>query len=206
MAGYYRFPTINKSKIVFVSDDDLWVVKLDDSKAYRLTTNLSEVSSPLLSPDGKWIAYVGTEEGNNEVYIMSSDGGISTRLTYDGAFVSKICSWDGNNIIFATDLSQPFGRVSNLAKINKKGGPTTLLDYGISSNISLGNPGVILGRNTADPARWKRYKGGTAGELWISKDNKMKGIYGRANSEEISELRDEGIETEVIPWFKDNEN
>ena len=34
----------------------------------------------------------------------------------------------------------------------------------------------------------------------------MKGIYGRANSEEISELRDEGIETEVIPWFKDNEN
>jgi len=117
MAGYYRFPTINKSKIVFVSDDDLWVVKLDDSKAYRLTTNLSEVSSPLLSPDGKWIAYVGTEEGNNEVYIMSSDGGISTRLTYDGAFVSKICSWDGNNIIFATDLSQPFGRVSNLAKI-----------------------------------------------------------------------------------------
>jgi len=173
MAGYYRFPTINKSKIVFVSDDDLWVVKLDDSKAYRLTTNLSEVSSPLLSPDGKWIAYVGTEEGNNEVYIMSSDGGISTRLTYDGAFVSKICSWDGNNIIFATDLSQPFGRVSNLAKINKKGGPTTLLDYGISSNISLGNPGVILGRNTADPARWKRYKGGTAGELWISKDNKM---------------------------------
>ena len=40
MSGYYRFPTINNSKIVFVADDDLWAVQLDNSKAYRLTTNL----------------------------------------------------------------------------------------------------------------------------------------------------------------------
>ena len=45
-----------------------------------------------------------------------------------------------------------------------------------------------------------------ARSIHYRKDNKTKGIYGRANSEEISELRDEGIETEVIPWFKDNEN
>ena len=173
MSGYYRFPTINNSKIVFVADDDLWCVSLENSKAYRLTTNLSEVSSPLLSPDGKLIAFVGTEDGNNEVYVMPSDGGPSTRLTYDGAFVSKICAWNNNDIIFATDLSQPFGRVSNLAKINKKGGSTTLLKYGISSNISFGSPGAVLGRNTADPARWKRYKGGTAGEIWISLDDKL---------------------------------
>ena len=173
MSGYYRFPTIHNNKIVFVSDDDLWSVDLNNSNAIRLTSNISEVSSPLLSPDGKWIAFVGTEDGNNEVYIMPSEGGPSKRLTYDGAFVIRIAAWDGKDILFATDVAQPFGRVSNLAKVNLNGGMTKLLPYGIAGNIAFGASGTILGRNTAAPARWKRYKGGTAGNLWVSSDDKM---------------------------------
>ena len=45
-----------------------------------------------------------------------------------------------------------------------------------------------------------------ARSIHYNKDNKSQGIYGNASSEEISDLRDEGIDTEVIPWFKDNEN
>ena len=45
-----------------------------------------------------------------------------------------------------------------------------------------------------------------ARSIHYNKDKKSQGIYGNASSEEISELRDEGIATEVIPWFKDNEN
>ena len=39
-------------------------------------------------------------------------------------------------------------------------------------------------------------------------DNKKrkKGIYGNASKEEIKELKEEGIETEVIPWLDDIEN
>ena len=32
------------------------------------------------------------------------------------------------------------------------------------------------------------------------------GIYGKASSKDIKELRDEGIETTVIPWVNDKEN
>ena len=53
-----------------------------------------------------------------------------------------------------------------------------------------------VGDNFAREARSSHY----------SKDNKAKGIYGNATSDEISELIDEGIETEVVPWFNDNEN
>ena len=45
-----------------------------------------------------------------------------------------------------------------------------------------------------------------ARSIHYNKDKKSQGIYGNASSEEISDLRDEGIDTEIIPRFKDNEN
>mgnify|MGYP001434424841 FL=1 len=42
--------------------------------------------------------------------------------------------------------------------------------------------------------------------IHYNKDKKSKGIYGNSSLEEISELKDEGIETEIIPWFSENEN
>ena len=53
-----------------------------------------------------------------------------------------------------------------------------------------------VGDNFAQEARFIHY----------NKDKKSKGIYGNSSLEEISELKDEGIETDVIPWFRDNEN
>ena len=33
-----------------------------------------------------------------------------------------------------------------------------------------------------------------------------KGIYGKATMEDLKELREEGIDTKIIPWIKDNTN
>ena len=35
---------------------------------------------------------------------------------------------------------------------------------------------------------------------------RKKGIYGNASTEEIKELKEEGIETETVPWFDGSEN
>ena len=117
MKGYFRFPTIYKDQIVFVCEDNLWKVTINNLHATRLTANSAAVITPLFSPDGKYIAYVGREDGNTEVYIMPSNGGISKRLTYDGAFISKIASWDGDNIVYASDLNQHCMRICDLRKV-----------------------------------------------------------------------------------------
>jgi len=39
-----------------------------------------------------------------------------------------------------------------------------------------------------------------------NKKNKKKGIYGTASKKEIKELKEEGIETESIPWVEDKNN
>ena len=35
---------------------------------------------------------------------------------------------------------------------------------------------------------------------------KNKGIYGNATAEEVKELKQEGIETEIIPWVNESDN
>ena len=45
-----------------------------------------------------------------------------------------------------------------------------------------------------------------ARSIHYSNKKKERGIYGKASSKEIKELKEEGIETEVIPWIEDKNN
>ena len=164
--GYYRYPSIYKDKIVFVAEDDLWLVNANGGKARRLTANLGEVSHPFFSPDGKWIAFIGREEGDIEVYLMPASGGPAKRLTYLGKS-AIVLGWKEGKIIFASNAGQPFRHLLWLYEVNMEGSDPQKLPYGPARNISFGKKGIVIGRNTGDPARWKRYRGGTAGEIWV---------------------------------------
>ena len=45
-----------------------------------------------------------------------------------------------------------------------------------------------------------------ARSLHYNKKNKKKGIYGTATKNEIQELKEEGVEAEMIPWIEDKSN
>ena len=171
--GYFRFPTINKDHLVFVCEDDLWSYNIPDKKLSRLTSNYGPVMTPKISPDGKNIAFVGTEDGDMEIYVMSALGGPAKRLTYLGSVMVKVTGWKNNNeILFSSNHGMPFVRMSDIHAVNIKGEFPECLSFGMGNDIAFGDKSIILGKNTADPARWKRYRGGTAGEIWIDRQGK----------------------------------
>tara|TARA_B100000029_G_C17159252_1_gene809009 strand:+ start:263 stop:694 length:432 start_codon:yes stop_codon:yes gene_type:complete len=45
-----------------------------------------------------------------------------------------------------------------------------------------------------------------ARSIHYNKKKSKKGIYGKASPEEVKELKDEGIETEIIPWINEKDN
>ncbi len=178
--GYYRFPTIYADNIVFVSEDDLWSVSAEGGIARRLTAGRGVSSMPHFSPDGKRIAFMCTEEGNPEIYVMPSKGGEPKRISYLGTFVCQLSGWtkDGKEVLFASNCQSAFSNVMQLFAIDVETGAVRAFNYGDAQTIAIGDDNAtVIGRNNSDPARWKRYRGGLAGDLWV--DVKGKGNFER---------------------------
>jgi tricorn protease len=168
-SGYFRYPTIQSDQVVFTCEDDLWVVPAQGGIARRLTSNLGEVSWPMLSPDGRWLAFVGRDEGQAEIYLMPSLGGPARRLTYLGGTACQTVAWSPEGkIIFSSNAGHWYPRATFLYQIDPEGGMPDLLPYGLASNLSYGPQGrLVIGRIADDPAHWKRYRGGRTGQIWV---------------------------------------
>lgn len=165
-SGYYRFPTIHEDRIVFVSEDDLWEVPAGGGTARRLTSNRGEVSHPRFSPDGKWIAFTGREEGATEIYRMPAAGGPAERLTYLGSNCFA-AGWHDGRILFASNYTQPFPRYFCLHAINPETLDIEALPCGMGMHLCYQGKKALLGRYTSGLSRWKRYRGGRIGQIWV---------------------------------------
>ena len=170
MSGYLRFPAVFRDVVVFAAEDDLWMVSAQGGRAFRLTAGVAEAGYPRISPRGDQLAFVGRDEGPEEVYVMPADGGAARRVTFHGARCT-VTGWDPDGrILYASDESQPFEGRKWLHRV-EPGKVPERLPYGPANSIAYGPEGmIVLGRNTADPARWKRYRGGTVGDLWIDRE------------------------------------
>ncbi|MBS0326648.1 MAG: PDZ domain-containing protein [Proteobacteria bacterium] len=166
-AGYLRQPTVAGNTLAFVCDDDVWCVGAGGGIARRLTAGLGEPSTPVLSRDGRWLAYVSRDEQHPEVYLMPAEGGPAKRMTWLGPDVMTRGFTPDGKILFVTTWGQPFFRNYRAFTLDVAGGMPEMLPLGQVNHLAFG-PGhaMVIGRNTADPARWKRYRGGTAGHLW----------------------------------------
>ncbi|MFY9513268.1 MAG: hypothetical protein WAQ05_20080, partial [Rubrivivax sp.] len=71
-------------------------------------------------------------------------------------------------VLFCSNHGQPFFRNWHAFTVGVDGGVPERIELGQINHLSFGSEGRrVIGRNTVDPARWKRYRGGTAGHLWV---------------------------------------
>jgi tricorn protease len=167
--GYLRHPTIAGETLVFVTEDDLWTVPAGGGDARRLTADLVEVERPVLSRDGARVAFTSKAQGQPEVFVMPAGGGPAERLTWLGQKAAVVAWTPDHRVVYTSATGQPFSPLT-LAYAHGEGGAEQL-PFGPVGHVAFGPDGaVVVGRNTADPARWKRYRGGTAGVLWIDPD------------------------------------
>lgn len=171
--GYYRYPCIFNDTVVFVSEDHLWRTDINGCPAQRLTSGLGTASTPVFSPCGQYLAFAGSDEGPAEVYIMPATGGEPRRVTYLGEGVG-VQSWTSAGITFTSSAKSPFARVSFLWRVSPDGGEAQRIDLGpISSHMFKDHEGpacVVQRFGYREYGYWKRYRGGTAGTLWIDRE------------------------------------
>lgn len=170
--GYYRDPTVFADRVAFVADDDLWVVGTAGGSATRLTAGGGRVSGPRFSPDGEYILFAATYDGGPEAWVVPSVGGSARRLSHLGGTVRTV-GWmpDGKRALAISNAAQPFAGDYRLYELPLAGGPAIEVPVGPVRSIAFepNGRGRVLGLNTSDPARWKRYRGGLRGRLVVDR-------------------------------------
>ena len=169
-ARLLRQPDVSATEVAFVYGGDIWVVSKEGGVAHRLSTPMGEESFPRFSPDGQRIAFTGNYDGNQDIFVMPTKGGLPTRLTHHPD-PDRMVDWDpnGTDILFATPMTSEKQRFNKLYRVPVTGGlPEALpVPYGEFGSISPDGATLAYMPLSRDFRTWKRYRGGTAPEIWL---------------------------------------
>ncbi|MCX3058488.1 S41 family peptidase [Streptomyces beihaiensis] len=177
--AYLRFPHLHGELAVFTAEDDVWAAPLDGGRAWRVSADNMPVSNPRVSPDGTTVAWTSRRDGAPEVHIAPIDGGPAQRLTYWGSWTTTVRGWTPDGRVLATTThGQASLRRTWARAVPLDGGPAETLPYGPVGGVAYGPAGrrlLLSAVMSREPAWWKRYRGGTAGKLWIERTGEEEG-------------------------------
>lgn len=181
-ARLLRFPAISGDQIMFTYAGDLYTVQKTGGIARKLTNHEGYECFARFSPDGKHIAFTAQYDGNTEVYLMPSAGGVPIRLTYTATLgrddISDrmgpnniVMTWtpDGKNIIYRSRKQSFNDFTGQLFSVPVEGGMSTELPLITGGFCSYSDDGKKLAFNRVfrEFRTWKYYEGGMADDIRI---------------------------------------
>ncbi len=180
-ARLLRFPAIHGEQVVFSYAGDLYTVPSTGGTARKLTNDVGYELFARFSSDGRWIAFTGQYDGNTEVYLMPSSGGVPTRLTYTATLgrddVSDrmgpnniVIGWrDDKTILFRSRMIEPNSFIGQLFLASVDGDMPQQLPLPRGGFASYSPDGKKLAYNQVfrEFRTWKRYRGGQADDISV---------------------------------------
>jgi tricorn protease len=175
-----RFPNVWHDRIVFSYAGDLWTVSTAGGTAARLTANPGLELFGKFSPDGRFIAFTGQYGGDEQVYVIPSNGGVPKQLTFYPAagplaerwgYDNQVYGWtpDGKAILFRSARDSFVLTDSKLYTVLMNGGAATALPMPMSGagDFSPDGKKIVYSPLWRDFRSEKRYQGGWANDLFI---------------------------------------
>lgn len=175
-----RFPDIHGDRVVFTYAGDLWTAAANGGNATRLTAHPGMEVFGKFSPDGKWIAFTGQYDGDEQVYVMPSTGGVPKQLSFYPAkgpltprwgWDNQVAGWtkDGKSVIFRSMRDGWTLSTCRLYSVSVNGGPAEpfpMPEAG-SGDLSPDSSKMVYSPRFRDFRSEKRYGGGQANTLYI---------------------------------------
>jgi tricorn protease len=174
-----RFPDISGNRVVFSYGGDLWTAAISGGSATRLTAHPGVETFPKFSPDGRWIAFTGQYDGDEQVYVMPSTGGEPKQLTYYPSrgplaprwgYDNQVFGWTTDNKVYFRSLRESWALpIARLYTVSAEGGPVEALPMpeAGSGDFSPDGAKMVYSPRSRDFRPEKRYSGGQANTLYI---------------------------------------
>lgn len=176
-SSYFRFPHVHGDLVTFVAEDDVWIAPLGGGRAWRISSLQLPARNPRFTPDGKKLVWTVVQGTAPEVVIADVDGGGYRQLTYFGHSTTRVKGFTASgDVVVTSAFRQAEGRLTHAYSLPTEGGWAEELPFGPVESVAFGpevgdeKPVVVASVLSREPAWWKRYRGGTAGKLWIDAD------------------------------------
>ena len=123
-------------QIFFSYDGDIYSVPVSGGQATAVITMPGVQDSPLVSPDGKWLAFSSDIQGNTDVYAVPVAGGNAIQLTFHEAPDVPI-SWSADSKYIYFESTRESARKTSFRVAVAGGTPQLMFDGFFNTIVNL---------------------------------------------------------------------